>query len=305
MPWLGAPNRYEQCEPEVTIPPFRACVTPCEAKHIDEYMEVFKESAKCSPTGAFACDISQSRRRARRGPWLPAYTGSSVMASFSAMIPESRVYFYTDKELAFAHGFPMTPSALPLYRSCMKNDFDGMAHSCIRSALGNGMHLPIQISWFAYVLSNCVRRSSLGKVVLFHMKPTTNPIADTESEPASETESEESWSESPNTYTPLEYSPPSMEYEPESPAFEYDEEEAAETVLDPDSEEEVSQEHPEKQIEDSLVEQVFQEHPEEYVADTLVDQVDQEHPEEHVADTLVDQVSAAAHGADQSFSAVS
>ena len=152
------PNRAEPLPSGDRTPPYEACCSPSEFKHVNEYLELFNgnEGGKCSPSGAFPCGISQAKTRARCGPGLPAFTRSSVMVSFSALYPTSRWHFYTDKELAFAHVYPMTESSPVQCRDCMKNDFDGMAHSSIRSALGNGMPLPIQTAWFAFVLSNCV-----------------------------------------------------------------------------------------------------------------------------------------------------
>ena len=102
------------------------------------------------------------------------------MVSLSAMMPHSRLYFYTNEELAFAHGYPMTDTALPKYRDCMKTDFAGMSATSVRSALGNGMHLPIQIAWFAFVVSNCVRKEDLNSLIVHKKNPFVNTFAEDE-----------------------------------------------------------------------------------------------------------------------------
>ena len=131
-----------------------AVLSPSQRRFLDGYHAIMSNRRRLGARGSFCADISQDpRERPRCGAWLP------TLARSSALVSVSRGSFFTNKELDFAMGFPAIPfPGNEAFRECVGYPVHDMDRSTYSKLIGNGMHVASMMAFWAYILSNIVRR---------------------------------------------------------------------------------------------------------------------------------------------------
>lgn len=147
--------------------------TPKIAQRVKDYEQLaLQKSGGAGSMLGLCVDISQSAQRPRYGRDIPSLQRSSTMVWLE---PPDFIqgHVYTPRELAIAHGWPVSPPTVCMgvdkYANCNHmQDFGTSGDGCDRTGalsmpailtcLGNCMHLHSVGAWMTYIMANTMRR---------------------------------------------------------------------------------------------------------------------------------------------------